>query len=198
MPELSTMETPKTAGFVDRGYNNDRKRAAIEAEEIVETIAARKAKELFSKAETRLQQLDEVNNETMRKSAEATILQSHSDFITIRESDSFHDWAEEQPKWVQDAVYENSDDPRSVVRVIDLYKVDKGLTKEDKKAGKKAAASMVSRTSKTNVDADEAGGQIRESDVAKMSSKQFEENQDNINKAMRTGKFVYDISGKAR
>ena len=165
---------------------------------IVETIAARKAKELFSKAETRLQQLDEVNNETMRKSAEATILQSHSDFITIRESDSFHDWAEEQPKWVQDAVYENADDPRSVVRVIDLYKVDKGLTKEDKKAGKKAAASMVSRTSKTKVDADEANGQIRESDVARMSSKEFEENQDNINLAMRNGKFVYDISGKAR
>jgi len=139
-----------------------------------------------------------MNDETMRKSAEATILESHSDFITIRESDSFHDWAEEQPKWVQDAVYENADDPRSVIRVIDLYKVDKGLTKEAKKAGKKAAASMVSRTSKTKVDADEAGGQIRESDVARMSSKEFEENQDNINKAMRNGKFVYDISGKAR
>ena len=33
MPELSTMETPKTAGFVDRGYNNNKKRAAMEAEE---------------------------------------------------------------------------------------------------------------------------------------------------------------------
>ena len=188
MPELSTMETPKTAGFVDRGYNNNKKRAAMEAEEkeierleaeargetveeesdsegseatevsdasspkqeeakeeaeasesdeglsreeksfkkrygdlrrhmsekekdwqekfedlearmkgeniippksdedidawasehpdiagIVETIAAKKAQQLFSKAEARLQQLDQMNDETMRKSAEATI-----------------------------------------------------------------------------------------------------------------------------
>ena len=46
--------------------------------------------------------------------------------IPDAESDTFHDWAEEQPKWVQDALYENADDPASVVRVIDLYKSDKG------------------------------------------------------------------------
>ena len=165
---------------------------------IVETIAAKKAQELFSKADSRLQKLDEMHDATVRKTAEATIIQSHSDFVKIRESDDFHDWADEQPKWVQDAVYENADDPRSVVRVIDLYKVDKGLTKEAKKAGTKAAASVVSRTSKTNVDADETNGQFRESDVAKMSAQEFEENMDAINKAMRGQKFIYDVSGSAR
>jgi len=165
---------------------------------IVETIATKKAKELFSKAEDRLQHLDEMQYETMRKSAEATILESHSDFIKLRESNSFHDWAEEQPMWVQNAVFENADDARSVIRVIDLYKVDKGLTKQDKKAGKKAAAGMVSRTSKTKLDAEEAGGQIRESDVAKMSNKEFGDREDEINKAMSSGKFVYDITGSAR
>ena len=39
------------------------------------------------------------------------------------QSDEFHDWVDEQPKWVQDALYENSDDPASVIRVIDLYKI---------------------------------------------------------------------------
>ena len=125
-------------------------------------------------------------------------MESHSDFVKIRESDEFHSWADEQPKWVQDAVYENADDPHSVVRVIDLYKGDKGLTKEAKKAGTKAAASMVSKTSKTRVDAEDSNGQIRESDVAKMSSKEFEDNMDAINKAMRGQKFIYDISGNAR
>ena len=165
---------------------------------IVETIAAKKAKELFSKADSRLQKLDEMHEATVRKTAESTIIESHSDFINIRESDEFHDWADEQPKWVQDAVYENADDPHSVVRVLDLYKGDKGLTKEAKKAGKKAAASVVSRPSKTRVDTDDSDGQIRESDVAKMSSKDFETNVDEINKAMRNGKFIYDISGSAR
>jgi len=165
---------------------------------IVEKIASRKAAELFNKADSRLQKLDEIQSEAVRKTAEATIIESHSDFIKIRESDSFHDWADEQPKWVQDAVYENADDPRSVVRVLDLYKVDKGMTRDSKKANTKAAASVVSKTSKTKVDANEANGQIRESDVAKMSAKEFEDNMDAINTAMRSQKFIYDISGSAR
>jgi len=165
---------------------------------IVETIAAKKAQEMYQKAETRLAELDKIQYEATRKSAEATIIESHPDFVKLRESDEFHDWAEAQPKWVQDAIYENADDPASVIRVIDLYKVDKGLTKTAKKADKKAAASLVSKGSKAKVDAEDASGQIRESDVAKMSAREFEERQDEINKAMRNGKFIYDMTGNAR
>jgi hypothetical protein len=165
---------------------------------IVETIAAKKAQEMFHKAESRLSELDKVQYEATRKSAESKILDSHPDFIKLRESDEFHDWAEEQPKWVQDAIYENQDDPASVVRVIDLYKSDKGLTKDAKKASTKKAASLVSKGSRTKVDATDLAGQISESEVAQMSSKEFEERQDEITKAMRTGKFIYDMSGSAR
>lgn len=165
---------------------------------IVETIAAKKAQEMYKKAESRLAELDQIQYEATRKTAEATIAEAHPDFVKLRESDDFHDWAEAQPKWVQDAIYENADDPASVIRVIDLYKVDKGLTKTAKKANTKAAASLVSKGSKASVDADDASGQIKESDVAKMSAREFEERQDEINKAMRNGKFVYDMTGSAR
>jgi hypothetical protein len=40
---------------------------------------------------------------------------AHPDFGTIRDSDEFHEWAEEQPKWVQDALYENDSDARSAL-----------------------------------------------------------------------------------
>ena len=33
MPELAEVETPKSAGFVDRDYNHERKRKRIEGEE---------------------------------------------------------------------------------------------------------------------------------------------------------------------
>ena len=33
MPELAEVETQKTAGFVDRGYNYEKKRKRMEAEE---------------------------------------------------------------------------------------------------------------------------------------------------------------------
>ena len=165
---------------------------------IVETIAAKKAQEMFEKADTRLKELDKAQAEAYRVKSENEIRKSHSDFDDLREADEFHDWADAQPKWVKDALYENADDPASVVRVIDLYKSDKGLTKEAKKANKKAAASPVSRRSKTEVDVADANDMIRESDVAKMSNKEFEERSDEINKAMRSGKFVYDVSGNAR
>ena len=165
---------------------------------IVETIASKKAQEMFSKADARLKEIDEVQLEAERIKSEAKIKESHSDFIDLRNSDEFHNWADEQPKWVRDALYENSDDPASVVRVIDLYKIDKGLTKNDKKANTKAAASVVSKSNKAKVSSDESEGYLKESQVAKMSDKEFERLADEINDAIRSGKFIYDISGKAR
>jgi len=165
---------------------------------IVETIAAKKAQEMFKKAEDRLSQLDEIQYEAERKTAEAKISESHPDFSKLRESDTFHQWAEEQPKWVRDALYENMDDPDSVVRVIDLYKIDTGHTAQDKKAKTKAAAKPIGRGSRTQVDPSEGGSVIRESDVNKMSSAEFEAREEEISKAMRTGKFVYDLTGSAR
>lgn len=164
---------------------------------IVETIATQKAQEMFSKADTRLQELDEIARETEISKAETSIRKAHSDFDDLRESDDFHTWAEEQPKWVQDALYENMDDPASVIRVIDLYKVDKGLTNTAKKEKVKAAAKDVPARSKAKVEAD-GGETIRESQVAKMSDKEYEQNEDKILKAMREGKFIYDMSGGAR
>lgn len=166
---------------------------------IVETIAAKKAQELFKTAETRFEELDRVKYEAERTKAENKIRDAHPDFDTLRESDDFHDWADQQPKWVQDALYENADDPASVVRVIDLYKVDKGLnTTAKKKSARDAASAVVRKSTKNSIDPDDSSNYIKESDVAKMSAEEFEKRSDDINQAIRSGKFVYDISGKAR
>ena len=153
---------------------------------------------MFGKAEERLKELDEAHNEAIRMKAENQIRKVHDDFDNLRQADEFHDWAEAQPKWVKDALYENMDDPASVVRVIDLYKIDNGMTVAAKKKSKKAAASTVAKGTRTSLDTKGVQGQIKESDVARMSSKEFEEMQDKINESMRNGKFVYDMSGSAR
>ena len=49
-----------------------------------------------------------------------SLLKYHPDFNEIREQDEFHEWAEEQPKWVQDALYENYTDAKAASRVIEL------------------------------------------------------------------------------
>jgi len=202
MPELAEVETPKTAGFVDRGYNYEKKRKRMEDEEeeikrleaaqrgesteedgpkeeeapetqeanseveeatlspeeksfkkrygdlrrhmqekekewnekfeafekrmkkesivppksdedieqwakeypdvagIVETIAAKKAQEMFNKAEAKLEDLNKAQTEAQRVKAENSIRKSHNDFDDLRASEDFHTWADEQPKWV--------------------------------------------------------------------------------------------------
>lgn len=165
---------------------------------IVETIAEKKAQEKFSVAEKRLREIDEMSAEADRSKSMDAIRKSHSDFDDLKESDEFHDWAGEQPKWVQDALYENQDDPRSVVRVIDLYKSDKGLdTKSRKKSSKDAASAVVTKRTTKPTQA-ETEVSFTESMISKMSMKEFEKNQDAIMEAQRSGKFIYDLSGAAR
>lgn len=164
---------------------------------IVTTIADKKAKELFSKAEERLARLDEREAEADKRTAEQAIVAVHSDFIDLRESDEFHDWVDEQPKWVRDALYENEDDPQSVIRVLDLYKTDKGLTLKDIKRSQKDAAKAVANTNASEPDLGK-GKTIRESDVHKMSDAEFEEAQAAISAAQQAGTFVYDMTGGAR
>ena len=165
---------------------------------MVETIADKRAKQMFERANIQLEELSKAKEEATRSRAENEIREAHSDFDQLRDSDEFHNWVEEQPKWVQNALYENTDDAPSVVRVLDLYKVDNGLTRSDRKSKTKAAASLVDKGSKAKVDVDESSGRIKESDVEKMSAKEYEKNAESIHEAMKSGKFVYDISGNAR
>jgi hypothetical protein len=166
---------------------------------IVETIAMKKAKEQSLELESRIQKIDEMSVEAKKEKAEAELMKLHPDFNDIRDSDEFHDWADEQPKWVQDALYENDNDARSAARAIDLYKADKGIGKETKtKSNKSAAMEVGTKSTKTKVDTTEAGKKILESQVQKMSSAQYEKQADTIMEAIRSGNFVYDISGSAR
>ena len=165
---------------------------------IVETIADKRAKQMFDKANIQIEELNKAKEEATRSRAENEIRKAHSDFDELRDSDQFHNWVEEQPKWVQNALYENTDDAASVVRVLDLYKVDNGLTRSDKKDKTKAAASLVDKGSKTQIDPTESSGKIKESEIAKMSDAEYEKNADKINEAHRSGKIIYDLSGNAR
>ena len=165
---------------------------------IVETIASKKAKEQQSHLEERMKEIDEMQNAATRDKAEAELLNIHPDFEQIRDDDAFHDWAEEQPKWVQQALYENEADAKSAARAIDLYKADKGLTKAGKKKGRPSnedrdAAMDVSVRS--NVQMPKEKGTISESEVAAMSDRQYEKMSDEIADAMQEGRFIYDISG---
>ena len=164
---------------------------------IVETIAIKKAKEQSDHLDARVKELTEMQTNVSREKAEAQLLTMHPDFNEIKEQDEFHTWAEEQPKWIQDALYENETDARSAARAIDLYKADMGIGTKKKNTSKDAAKTVTTRSTKGQPDTD-ATGMIKESDVNKMSAQEYEKNADTIMEAIRRGKFINDLSGNAR
>jgi len=164
---------------------------------IVETIAIKKAKEQSAELENRVKVVDEMRETAAREKAEAELLRLHPDFNDIRDSDDFHEWADEQPKWVQDALYENDNDARSAARAIDLYKGDRGI-KKTKATSKDAARSVGTRNQRSKPQTDGMGNAIRESEVQKMSPQEYERNADVIMESIRAGNFIYDLSGSAR
>ena len=163
---------------------------------IVEAIATKKADEKAASLDTRLKEIEELRITAKREKAEAELAALHPDFGEIRSDDVFHEWAKDQPKWVQDALYENVDDAKSVARVIDLYKVDKGITGKKTSSNDRNAASSVRTKRSTTPEHDEASKYIRESQVDKMSMKEYEKRMDEIFEAQRQGKFIYDMSKK--
>ena len=166
---------------------------------IVETIAIKKAKEQSEVLESEIRKISEMSAEAAKDKAEAELMRIHPDFADIRDSDDFHEWADEQPKWVQDALYENDNDARSAARAIDLYKADKGIGKSTKsKSDKNAAKEVATKKTRSVPDAEGKVNRITESDVQRMSADEYEKNADVIMEAIRSGNFIYDLSGSAR
>jgi hypothetical protein len=166
--------------------------------QIVETIAMKKAHEQASEFESKFKAIDEMKMEAQREKAEAELMRLHPDFEQIRETNEFHNWVEEQPKWVQDALYDNDADAVSAARAIDLYKADMGIKKSKGSSNKDAAKAVGTRSGRSAPEGDESKSYIKESDVNRMTAQQYEARQEEIAEAIRTGKFIYDLSGSAR
>jgi len=167
---------------------------------IMQTMALKAAKDQNETLSTRMKEIDDLQLSANKGKAEAKLLQMHPDFEQIREEDAFHDWVDTQPKWIQDSLYHNEADATSASRAIDLYKLDAGITKKSKakRGDTRNAAQEVSARGSSSPTEGSGEKQFLESDIAKMDMNTYEKYQDEIAHAMRSGNFVYDVSGKAR
>ena len=166
---------------------------------IIETIALKKAREQSQQLEDQVKVINEMQLSATKEKAEVELMKLHPDFGEIRDSDDFHEWADEQPKWVQEALYENDNDARSAARAIDLYKSDRNIGKEKKSKNDKSVAEAVNtKNTRTKPQENEASSYLKESEVQRMSAQEYEKKSDEIMEAIRSGNFVYDLSGSAR
>ena len=163
---------------------------------IIDTIAQKRVQEALAIGEQELNKVKQLGVKLNREKAEKELREAHPDFDKIRSDKDFHDWVMEQPQYVQDALYKNNTDARAAARAIDLYKADRGI-KRRRKATSEDAARPVGRVSGSQAP---VSGRARfsESQVQKMSAREYEANEDAILDSMRNGTFEYDLSGGAR
>ena len=148
---------------------------------------------MFKQTDSRFKELDDLNYETKRGKAENEIRKVHTDFDDLKGTDSFHDWVDEQSDWIKNALYDNQDDSKAVIRVIDLYKMDNPDLKARKQDAKDAASDVSSKNVTPKIDSTGKGKQFSESQVARESDEWYAENEYAIMEAMATGNFNYDM-----
>ena len=160
--------------------------------EVVETVSHLQSEEKSKDLREKLERLQERETELVRKDAEKRLMDKHPDFEDIRNSDDFHGWAKEQPKSIQDWVYNNADDADLASRALDLFKKDIGMDvapkKSNSKQSKKSAADMVS-TKTTSVEPKQEKIWT-EREIAKMSMAQFDKHEAEISQAMQEGRIA--------
>lgn len=162
---------------------------------IVDTIARKRANEVAENLRAGEKRLENIETQITKRDAEKQLMKKHPDFMQIRSDPAFHEWVVMQPQNMQDALYKNNTDAMAASRAIDLYKADTG---KKNTTSKRSAAQSVGRST-SSAPAATGKAKFSESQIARMSDREYEANEEAILQAMRTeGAFVYDMSGGAR
>ena len=161
---------------------------------IVETIATKKAMEARGEVDQRLKRVEELETKIAREKAEKELARLHPDFDELRQDKAFHQWVSQHPKWIQSALYDNDTDFLGAAKAIDLYKTENGRKKRSKDTD--AARSVPARSHRE----DQSDGRVTwsESRVKRLTAREYEKFEKDIENAIRSGNFEYDISGGAR
>jgi hypothetical protein len=150
------------------------------------TEATMKAKEEMNEE---LLQIKKQQSALARERAEVELAKKHPDYKEIRENPDFHDWASVQDSTIQSWLYDNSDNPKSAARAIDLYKYDRGLsTKKVNYDAKKEAAKVVSKTKPSETPSEKKTWKWAE--IQKMKPEVYSKFEEEIDKAHKEGRIV--------
>ena len=160
--------------------------------DMVETIAMNKATTQTAELEDKYKNLQLQQEQIAKDKAEVELLKMHPDFSDIRSQDDFHKWAADQDPTIQGWLYENTSNAKLAARAIDLYKMDRGLsklTRKEEKDLKKDAAKAISKTRK-NVESDIPKKKIwTATEISKLKPHEFEKYEKDIDLARLEGRI---------
>jgi len=161
---------------------------------VVETVAAMQASERTSELQKEIENLREKEKNLQVQTAYRELKNLHPDFDDLRKDEKFLAWLEEQPTNISDGINKNNTDVKWAARVIDLYKVDAGITTKRKKSSTSDAASAVSAPRARDIVSENSGDKRiwKASQIAKMKPWEFEKNEAELDAARAEGRIDYN------
>lgn len=184
---------------------------------VVSSMISKQVNSALEKLDTRLKKVDELEIKTTEEKAKQELARLHPDFFgdedkktsdgspAIVHTTEFHDWLTEQKAqgydWVYEAIYNNSTNAKIASDAIRKYKVEVlGSFDEkakNKKGNPKDAAASVKSGSRSAPDKGSSGRKylFKESEIDRMSSREYDQKFDEIEDAMKNGLVLLDISG---
>ena len=155
----------------------------------VKQIAYEQADEKSKEVNNKLTELEKRQAEVLRQKAEVELARAHPDFSALRESQDFHDWASTQDSTIQSWLYDNVDNSKLVIRAIDLYKMDRGMTdKPAPKSKNNDAAKAVTKTKSGDQKTEKKTWKL--SEIQKMKPFEFDKYEKEIDLARKEGRIV--------
>lgn len=171
-----------------------------DAARFVSKVATRESAKAVKALEAEINALKEKEKRIARAQAELELSKVHPDWEDIRVDDKFHDWVATKSKAIQELLYSSETDFSGIADCLSLYKMETARTTQNQDTKRKPRADVdaadlsVRRTPHT--DPNTSVKVYKESDIRKMSAKEYAAKEADIDKAMNEGRFVYDISGR--
>lgn len=171
-----------------------------EVARIVSKIAEMQAEAKTKDIHKQLEEVQKDKQAVAREKAEIKLREAHPDIDSLKQSEAFHLWVEDQPRYIQDALYNNETDWKAAARAIDLYKADQEKLKPAPRGRPKKddveATSPVTMKNRADVNDAPSKKVWKESEIEKMDRRAFDRYEDDIMLARREGRIVYDLSQK--
>lgn len=165
----------------------------------LDTIITKEVKAALRGQEEKVAKLEEAQKDVAKEKAMLELKRRHPDVEQLfKQNSDFHRWLIKQSKRAQDAIL-HSLDVDDAAFVIDKFKSEtSGRVSKVEDDDFTSAAKVVRSSSEVSISEAAGDYDFSESQIERMTAKQYEANEEKIMTAIRKGRFLYDLSGGAR
>lgn len=159
---------------------------------MVDTAIEQRMKALTERLAKAEAALANSNKETSAQKAQRKLVEKHSDWPTIRSSPEYAEWVEGLTDRHRSNLFADDATAEDLIGYVAMFKAETGWK------GKKSVPTPKGDTPRgtNNAPSTNSGGKgkIRESDIANMTSREYEKREAEIEKARASGNIIYDLT----